>query len=32
MNHSDLTDDADAYEDALAADFTERFGSPPLLV
>ncbi len=32
MNDADLFDDADAYEDALAADFMERFGTPPLLV
>ncbi len=32
MSETDLFDDADAFEDALAADFTERFGTPPLLV
>jgi hypothetical protein len=32
MNDPDLLDEADAYEDDLAADFTERFGTPPLLV
>lgn len=32
MNPPELTDEADAYEDALAADFTDRFGTPPLLV
>jgi len=32
VTHPELSDEADAYEDALAADFTERFGTPPLLV
>ncbi len=32
MTDADLLDDADAYEDALAAEFTRDFGTPPLLV
>ena len=32
MSPDDLLDEADAYEDALAAEFTRTFGTPPLLV
>lgn len=32
MSDTDLLDEADAYEDALAAEFTETFGTAPLLV
>jgi hypothetical protein len=32
MSEGELFDDEDAYEDALAAEFTETFGTTPLRV
>jgi hypothetical protein len=32
VTEGELLDDADAYEDALAAEFTETFGTAPLLI